>query len=108
MSETVAIILRFREEDAGGFEQTFKSEVYPLWEEFKAQGQFIAASLTPVTAGSEQTEGIRDYVLLVEVPSQSEHEAFDSDPRFKSFLEKFLDIQPVQPKVWFGKTLFTI
>ena len=108
MSETIAIILRFRKEDTERFESEFKTEVYPLWEEFKAQGKFISASLTPVTAGSEKKTGFRDYILHVEVPSRAEHEEFDSEPRFLPFLEKFQAMQPEEPKVWLGNTLFQI
>lgn len=108
MSETVAIILRFREEDAGRFESAFKTEVYPLWEEFKSQGKFISASLTPAMAGSEKKDGFRDYILHVEVPSRAEHEQFDSEPRFLPFLKQFQALQPEEPKVWLGNTLFQI
>jgi len=108
MSETIAIILRFRKEDTGQFESAFKTEVYPLWEEFKAQGKFISASLTPVAEGSEKKDGFRDYILHVEVPSRAEHEEFDSEPRFLPFLEKFQAMQPEEPKVWLGNTLFQI
>ena len=108
MSETIAIILRFREEDAGKFESAFKTEVYPLWEEFKTQGKFISASLTPVIAGSEKKAGFRDYILYVEVPSRAEREEFDSEPRFLPFLKKFQAMQPEEPKVWLGNTLFQL
>jgi len=108
VSETIAIILRFHEEDAESFESAFKTEVYPLWEEFKSKGKFISASLTPVTDGSEKKAGFRDYILHVEVPSRSEHSEFDSEPRFLPFLEKFQAVQPEEPKVWLGNTLFQI
>ena len=108
MAETVAIILRFREEDAEQFESAFKAEVYPLWEEFKTQGKFISASLTPALEGSEKKDGFRDYILHVEVPSRAEHEEFDSEPRFMPFLEKFRAMQPEEPKVWLGNTLFQV
>jgi hypothetical protein len=108
MSETVAIILRFREEDAEQFESAFKAEVYPLWEEFKTQGKFISASLAPALEGSEKKDGFRDYILHVEVPSRAEHEEFDSEPRFLPFLEKFRGMQPEDPKVWLGNTLFQV
>ena len=71
MSETIAIILRFRKEDAAQFESAFRTEVYPLWEEFKTQGKFIAASLTPILEGSEMKDGFQDYILHVEVPSRA-------------------------------------
>jgi len=108
MSETVAIILRFRKADAEEFERAFKAEVYPLWEEYKSQGKFISASLTPATDGSEKRPGFRDYILHVEAPSRAEHSEFDSEPRFLPFLEKFRAMQPEEPKVWLGNTLFQI
>jgi hypothetical protein len=108
MSETVAIILRFRVEDTEQFESAFKAEVYPLWEEFTAQGKFISASLTPAIDGSEKKDGFRDYILHVEVPSRAEHSEFDEEPRFLPFLEKFRALQPEEPKVWLGNTLFQI
>ena len=76
MSQTNAIILRFRQEEAQGFEEMFELEILPMWQEFKAQGKFLAASLTPVEGGSETKEGTRDYILHVEVPSMAEHEEF--------------------------------
>jgi hypothetical protein len=108
MSETVAIILRFREEHADKFESLFKEEVLPLWDEFKAHGKFIAASLTPVQDGNQQKEGVRDYILHVEVPSRAEHEEFDSHALFTAFLPKARAMQPEEPLVWLGPTLFQV
>ncbi len=108
MSQTVAIILRFREEEADAFESLFKEEVLPLWQEFKAQGKFIAASLTPVQDGNQQKEKVRDYILHVEVPGMAEHKEFDSHPRFEEFLLKARAMQPEEPLVWLGPTLLHV
>lgn len=110
MSETVAIILSFREAEADRFEALFEAEVYPLWQEFKANGRMLAASLTPVLDGShdEMKAGMRKYILHVEVPGRGDHNAFDTDPRFKQFLEKALPLQPEEAKVWLGNTLFQV
>jgi len=108
MSETIAIILRFREENADAFERLFAEEVLPLWHEFKAQGKFIAASLTPVQEGNQRKEGVRDYILHVEVPSRAEHTEFDSHPRFEAFLPKARAMQPEEPLVWLGPTLHQV
>jgi len=108
MPQTMSIILRFRRERAPDFEAMFKAEVMPLWQEFKAEGKFISASLTPVQAGSEARPDIIDYILQVEVPGMAEHEAFDSDPRFLAFLKKAKPMQPEPPKVWFGESLFRV
>ena len=108
MSETVAIILRFRKEDAGKFETAFKAEVYPRWQEFKSQGKFISASLTPILVGNDVKDEFQDYILHVEVPSRAEHDTFDSEPRFLPFLERFQAMQPEEPKVWLGNTLLQV
>jgi len=108
MTQTIAIILKFRDEQAGQFEEMFRAEVMPLWEEFSAQGKFIAASLSPVEGGGEEREGIRQYILHVEVPGMAEHEEFDEHPRFLEFLPKARALQPEKPLVYFGTTLFKV
>ena len=109
MSQTNAIILRMQAERAQDFEALFKAEVYPLWEEFKESGNFIAASLTPVIGGTEQRAGVQAYILHVEVPVMADHEQFDSDPRFLEFLKKVrADLQAEDPSVWLGSTLFQV
>src|SRR5258708_297007 len=108
MSETVAIILSFRQGKTEKFEKLFSTEIYPLWEEFKTQGKIISASLTPALDAPEMKDGVREYMLLVEVPSRAEHDQFDTDQRFLGFLEKVKSSQPAQPMVWLGNTLFKI
>lgn len=108
MTQTIAIILKFRDEQAGQFEEMFRAEVMPLWEEFSAQGKFIDASLSPVEGGGEEREGIRQYILHVEVPGMAEHEEFDEHPRFLEFLPKARALQPAKPLVYFGTTLFKV
>src|SRR5712692_3617325 len=108
MTQTNSIILRFREEDAGDFEALFKAEVLPLWHKFKTQGKIIAASLTPVQDGNQMKKGLRDCILHVEVPSMTEHSEFDSNPSFLKFLPKAQAMQPEEPLVWLGNTMFSV
>jgi len=108
MIQTIAIILKFRESEAGRFEEMFEAEVLPLWNQFLAQGKFIEASLSPVEGGDEEREGIRQYILHVEVPGMAEHEEFDDHPEFLEFLPKARALQPEKPLVYFGTTLFKV
>jgi hypothetical protein len=108
MSQTNAIILRIDSRRAKDFERLFDKEVLPLWRRFKAEGKFISASLTPVADGNQGTKGIQDYILHVEVPSMKEHTEFDSSPDFNRFLPKAQAMQPVEPMVWLGETLFQV
>jgi hypothetical protein len=106
VSQTNAIILRIKADRTKEFEAMFEREVLPLWREFKAKGKFVSASLTPVQDGNQGKTGIKDYILHVEVPSMSEHSEFDSSPQFNRFLPKAQAIQPEEPLVWLGQTLF--
>ena len=108
MTQTIAIILKFREDRAADFERLFKAEVFPLWRKFKSQGKIISASLTPIQGGMHAKGGVRAYILHVEMPSMAEHEEFDSNPLFNKFLPKAQAMQPEEPLVWFGETLFQI
>ena len=80
MSQTLAIILKFQEDQAGEFEEMFRAEILPLWEEFLGQGKFVGASLTPIEGGVPTPERQRHYILHVEVPGMAEHEEFDGRP----------------------------
>jgi hypothetical protein len=107
-SQTIAIILRFDAERASEFEKMFEDEVLPLWHEFKEEGKFIGASLTPVEGGDEEQPGIKAYILHVQVPSMAEHREFDNNARFLNFLPKAQGMQPERPLVWFGETLYEV
>ena len=108
MTQTIAIILRFREEEAGNFERLFQVHIFPMWKQFEAAGKFIGASVSPVVDGSEMEGGIREYILHVEVPSEKEHDEFDTQPAFQSFLDIVKPMQTGEPRVWIGETRFQV
>jgi hypothetical protein len=108
MSETVAIVLWFREAEAGMFEEAFTREVRPLWDEYRASGKFLLASLARIGDGNQEVAGAKGYLLVVETPSREEHHMFDEDPRFTRFLEKARKWQPEEPWVMLGDTLHRV
>src|SRR3989475_13335322 len=108
MTQTNAISLRVREEEAGKFEALFRKEVLSVRRQFKVRGKIIAASLTTVQDGNQGRKGIRHYILHVEVPSMAEHSEFDSNASFLKFLPKAQAMQPEEPLIWLGNTLFQV
>jgi hypothetical protein len=108
MSETVVIVLWFREAEAAVFEDAFTREVRPLWEEYGASGKFLMASLARIVDGNREVAGAKGYLLVVETPSRDEHNAFDQDPRFVRFLKKAQKWQPEEPWVMLGDTLHRV
>ncbi|MDQ2934168.1 MAG: hypothetical protein M3R49_04150 [Chloroflexota bacterium] len=103
--QTNAIVIHVRSEDSDAFEQLFAAEELPIWDEFHANGTLISASLTRVAYGSEEKEGVRDYVILAVFRGMAGHTSDDQDARFSAFLPKAKLMQTSEPYVWGGRTI---
>jgi hypothetical protein len=104
--ETTAIVLRIAAERAADFESMFAAEEIPIWDDFTRRGRFLEASLIRAAGGSEERDGIQDYILHVVAADHEAHEEHDRDARFRRFLAKAQQWQPEQPLVWFGDILY--
>ncbi len=105
-TETTAIVLRVAADHATDFEAMFEAEEIPIWDDFTRRGRFLQARLVRASGGSEQRGGIQDYLLHIVAADHEAHEEHDRDPRFRAFLAKAERLQPHQPLVWFGDTIF--
>ena len=81
MSQTNAIILRIRADQADEFERMFREEEVPIWDDFAKRGGLLAASLTRASYGTEeerwQKKGVVEYILIAVLsgmPAHSEHD----------------------------------
>jgi hypothetical protein len=107
MSQTNAIVIRIRNEQADEFERLFEAEELRVWDDFAERGILLRASLTRVAFGSEESDEYRCYVIVAEFPSMAGHTAHDNDARFNAFLAKARAFQPKGPSVWGGRTLWS-
>jgi hypothetical protein len=107
VTQTNAIVIRIRKEQAAEFERLFEAEEIPIWDDFASRGVLLRASLTRVAFGSEESEDYRCYVIVAEFPGMDGHSAHDDDPRFNAFLKKARKLQPEGPSVWGGQTLWS-
>jgi hypothetical protein len=105
-TETTTIVLHIAADRTKEFESLFEAEELPIWDDFTRRGRFLEASLVRAAGGSEEREGIQDYILHVVAADHDAHEEHDSDPRFRAFLAKAQRLQPTGPLVWFGDTVF--
>lgn len=103
--QTNAIVVSIRAEQADEFERLFAAEELPIWDEFHADGTLISASLTRVESGSQETEGVQDYVIIAVFHGMSGHRRHDQDARFNAFLPRAKAMQPSSPFVWGGTTI---
>jgi hypothetical protein len=107
VTQTNAIVIRIRKDQAAEFERLFEAEELTVWDDLAARGVLLRASLTRVGFGSEESEDYRCYLIIAEFPSMAGHSAHDDDPRFKAFLKKARAFQPEGPSVWGGRTLWS-
>ena len=105
-TETTAIVLRIAIEHSTEFEAMFEAEEIPIWDDFARRGRFPEASLVRAVGGSETRSGVQDYILHVVAADHEAHEEHDRDSRFRAFLAKAQKLQPEEPLVWFGETIF--
>lgn len=103
--QTNAIVVSIRGENVEEFETLFAAEELPIWDEFHRDGMLVSASLTRVAYGSQEKEGVQDYVILAVFHGMSGHTAHDKDDRFNAFLSKARAFQPSSPFVWGGTTI---
>ena len=111
-SQTNAIILRIRKENAAEFERAFADEELPIWEDFYKRGKLLAASLTRVEYGVEEDDAKKGnyvvYILYAVMRDMRAHTEHDEDERFNTFLKKARRWQPEGPSVWGGRTVFRV
>lgn len=103
--QTNAIVVSIRSESAAEFERLFADEELPIWDEFHREGTLVSASMTRVEYGSQEKEGVRDYVIIAVFHGMSGHTAHDKDARFNAFLPKVRQLQRSSPFVWGGTTV---
>jgi len=103
--QTNGIVVSIRSEQAEEFERLFADEELPIWDEFHRDGTLVSASLTRVEYGSQEKEGVQDYVILAVFHGMSGHTAHDRDARFNAFLPRVRALQPSSPFVWGGRTI---
>jgi hypothetical protein len=111
-SQTNAIIVRIRKDQAKEFEELFEAEELPIWKDFHREGKLLAASLTRVDYGVEEADakkgGYVAYILYAVMADMRAHTEHDEDERFNAFLKKARRMQPEGPSVWGGRTIYRL
>lgn len=108
MTQANALIIRIQSDHVDEFERLFEEEELRLWDEYAQAGKFLSATIARVEYGTDVRDGVQTYLISVEVPSMTEHSEHDNDPRFHAFLDKVRPLQPVEPSVYGGNTLFSV
>jgi hypothetical protein len=99
--ESVGIVLNIHKDKTAEFEQAFREDELPTWQDFYARRRFLVATLSRMDISTRPVEGAVQYLLTIVLEDGAHHE-HDGDPRFKAWDKKADAYQVAQPFVFGG------
>lgn len=99
--ETIAVVLSVGTEHVAAFEQGFKDQELPIWQDLHASGVLTRASLSRLDISSRGVDGATQYLVVAVFATGEGHHEHDNDPRFEAWNTK-ADAYQVSGALAFG------
>ena len=103
--QTVGIVLNVRTEQSAEFEQGFREQEAPIWEDLHARGLLVMATLSKLDITTKPVEGAVQYLVVAIFATDEGHHAHDNDPRFEAWNKRADTYQIAEPYVFGGDTV---
>jgi hypothetical protein len=107
MSEMAVLVIRIKSDQVPDYEHLFESDELARWRDYHARGRFKSARIFRSAFGTHETEGIANYVIVVETEDDAHHE-HDNDPGFQRFNREADRFQAEDPFVFGGKPIYQV
>ena len=86
--ETIAVVLSVGTDYVAEFEQGFKDQELPIWQDLNARGVLTRASLSRLDISSRGVDGATQYLVVAVFATGEGHHEHDNDPRFGAWNTK--------------------
>ena len=106
--ETIAVVLSVGNEHVTSFEQGFRDQELPIWQDLNARGVLSRAYLTRMDISSRGVDGATQYLIVAVFATGEGHHQHDNDPRFAAWNEKADAYQIAQPLAFGGETIVSV
>jgi hypothetical protein len=83
--ETIAVVLSVGTDHVAKFEQGFKDQELPIWQDLHARGVLTRASLSRLDISSRGVDGATQYLVVAVFATGEGHHEHDIDPRFAAW-----------------------
>jgi hypothetical protein len=103
--ETVAVILSVGTDQAAKFEEGFRAQELPIWQDFRSRGVLVRASLSRLDISSNAVEGSTQYMVVAVFADSEGHHLHDSDPRFDAWNRQADTYQVGEAMAFGGETI---
>jgi len=106
--ETIAVVLSVGEEHVKAFEEGFRRQELPIWEDFVGRGILIRASLSRLDITSHAVGAATQYLIVAVFATGEGHTLHDHDPRFQTWNEMADTFQVAEALAFGGQTLIHV
>lgn len=103
--ETIAVVLSVGTDHVAEFEQGFKDQELPIWQDLNARGVLTRASLSRLDISSRGVAGATQYLVVAVFATGEGHHEHDSDPRFAAWNAKADTYQIADALAFGGETI---
>jgi len=106
--ETIAVVLSVGEEHVSAFEEGFRRQELPIWQDFIGRGILVRASLSRLDITSQAVDAATQYLIVAVFATGEGHTLHDHDPRFQAWNETADTFQVAEALTVGGETLIHV
>jgi hypothetical protein len=99
--ETIGIVLSVGRDKVETFEAGFRQHEVPVWEDLKARGLLVRASISRLDISSRAVDGATQYLVIAVFATGEGHHEHDNHPGFAAW-NKIADTYQVGDALAFG------
>ena len=106
--QTIGIVLNVGLDQVEAFESGFREMEAPIWEDLRARGHLITATLSRLDISTQARPGAVQFLVVAIFATDEGHHAHDGDPRFEAWNARAEAYQVAEPLVFGGDTIVSI
>lgn len=106
--QTVGIVLNIAADRVDDFERGFREAELPIWEDLRASGLLVSATLARLDISTKREGAAVQYLVAVVFADDRGHHAHDGDPRFEAWNRRADAFQVAEPHVYGGETIVSV
>jgi hypothetical protein len=106
--ETIAVVLSVGQEHVQAFEDGFRRQELPIWQDFIGRGVLVRASLSRLDITSQAIDAARQYLIVAVFATGEGHTIHDHDPRFQAWNETADAFQVAEALAFGGETIIHV
>ena len=106
--ETIAVVLSIGTDRLDEFEKGFREQELPVWQDLRARGALLRASLSRLDISSRGVAGATQYLIVAVFATGEGHHEHDSHPGFAAWNKQADEYQVAGALAFGGETILAL